>query len=147
MEVILCHDVSSLGKAGEVVKVKDGFARNYLMPRQAAVAATKENLKNIAKMKAKLSAVYEAKRKEAEVVAAKISKVSCTITVEVNDQEKLYGAVSENDILRALEQEGYKVERHDLVIEKAVDELGIFEIGVKLHPDVTAKFRLWVTKK
>ena len=147
MEVILCQDVTSLGKAGEVVKVKDGFARNYLMPRQTAVAATKENLKNIAKLKAKQAVAYEAKRKEAEVVAAKIAKVSCTITVEVNDQEKLYGAVSEADILRSLESEGFKVERHDLVIEKPVEELGIFEIGVKLHPDVTAKFRLWVTKK
>jgi large subunit ribosomal protein L9 len=67
--------------------------------------------------------------------------------VEVNDQEKLYGAVSEAEILRALELEGYKYDRKDLVIEKAVDELGIFEIGVKLHPEVTARFRLWVTKK
>ncbi len=147
MEVILCQDVASLGKAGEVVKVKDGFARNYLIPRQVALAATKENLKNAEKIKVKMVALYEEKRKEAEAVAEKISKVSCTITVEVNDQEKLYGAVSETDILRALEQEGFKFERSDLVLEKPVEELGIFDIGVKLHPDVTGKFRLWVTKK
>ncbi len=147
MDVILCQDVVSLGKAGEVVKVKDGYARNYLIPRQAAMAATKENLKHAQKVKAKLAEAYEAQRKEAQTQAAKFAKVSCTITVEVNDQEKLYGAVPESDILRALEQEGFKVERKDLVIEKPVEELGIFEIGVKLHPDVTAKFRLWVTKK
>jgi len=147
MEVILCHDVVNLGKAGEVVKVKDGFARNYLIPRQVALAATKENLKNAEKIKVKTQALYEEKRKEAEAVAEKLAKVSCTITVEVNDQEKLYGAVCEADILRALEQEGFTYERNDLVLEKPVEELGIFDIGVKLHPDVTGKFRLWVTKK
>jgi large subunit ribosomal protein L9 len=147
MEVILCHDVANLGKAGEVVKVKDGFARNYLIPRQVALAATKENVKNAEKMKAKMQVVYEEKRKEAEALAEKIGKVSCTITVEVNDQEKLYGAVSEADILRALEQEGFIYERKDLVLEKPVEELGIFDVGVKLHPDVIGKFRLWVTKK
>jgi large subunit ribosomal protein L9 len=147
MEVILCHDVVNLGKAGDVVKVKDGFARNYLIPRQVALAATKENLKNAEKTKAKTAALYEEKRKEAQGVAEKLAKVSCTITVEVNDQEKLYGAVSETDILRALEQEGFVYERKDLVLEKPVEELGIFDVGVKLHPDVTGKFRLWVTKK
>jgi large subunit ribosomal protein L9 len=147
MEVILCQDVAALGKAGDVVKVKDGFARNYLIPRQEAMAATKENLKSAEKMKAKMAAAYEANRKEAQAVAEKLAKVSCTIAVEVNDQEKLYGAVSEADILRALEQEGFKYERSDLALEKPVEELGIFEVGVKLHPDVIGKFRLWVTKK
>ncbi len=147
MEVILSQDVANLGKAGEVVKVKDGFARNYLIPRQVALAATKENLKNAEKVKAKAAELDETRRKAAEVQVEKLAKISCTITVEVNDQEKLYGAVSETDILNALEQEGFKAERHDLVLAKPVDELGIFEIGVKLHPDVTGKFRLWVTKK
>jgi len=147
MEVILSQDVVNLGKAGEVVKVKDGFARNYLIPRQVAMAATKENLKNAAKVKAKAAELYEAERKAAAAEAEKLAKISCTITVEVNDQEKLYGAVSETEILNALELEGFKAGRHDLVLEKPVNELGIFEIGVKLHPDVTGKFRLWVTKK
>jgi len=147
MEVILYQDVPSLGKVGDVVKVKDGYARNFLLPRQVAEVATKANLKKIEAHKAKIAAVYEAARKEAELLAEKISKVSCTITVEVNEQDKLYGAVAEKDILHALEQEGFKYDRKDLVIEKAVEELGIFEIGVKLHPEVTGKFRLWVTKK
>ena len=86
-------------------------------------------------------------KKEAEQKAESLSKVSLTIAVEVNDQEKLYGAVSDSDILEALEAEGQKIERKCLVLEKPVDELGIFEVGVKLHPQVTAKIRLWVTKK
>ena len=147
MEVILCHDMANLGKTGDVVKVKDGYARNFLFPRNQDLAATKANLKRVELHKAKLAAIYQQKKDEALALAEKIGKVSCTLTVEVNDQEKLYGAVSESDILRALEQEGFKYERKDLVIEKAVEELGIFEIGIKLHPEVTAKFRLWVTKK
>jgi large subunit ribosomal protein L9 len=147
MEVILCHEMANLGKTGDVVKVKDGYARNFLFPRNLALAVTKANLKTIEAKKAKIVAAYEAKKNEALSLAEKIAKVSCTLTVEVNDQEKLYGAVSETDILRVLEQEGFKYERKDLVIEKPVDELGIFEIGINLHPEVTAKFRLWVTKK
>ena len=147
MDVILCQEISTLGKTGEVVKVKDGYARNYLIPRHLALAATKANKKTMELKKAKLVAAYEEQRKEALAVAEKLAKVSCTVTVEVNEQDKLYGAVSESDMVRGLEQEGFKFERKDLVIEKPVEELGIFEIGVKLHPEVIGKFRLWVTKK
>ncbi|MBF0619075.1 MAG: 50S ribosomal protein L9 [Candidatus Omnitrophica bacterium] len=147
MELILTQDIETLGKVGDIVKVRDGHARNYLIPRQMAVAATKDNKKRAEQKKLKLAALDEQKRKEAQLVAEKIAKVSCTITVEVNDQEKLYGAVSEAEILHVLKQEGYDVERRDLVLEKPIDELGIFEVGVKLHPEVIGKFRLWVTKK
>jgi large subunit ribosomal protein L9 len=147
MEVILSQDIATLGKTGDIVKVKDGYARNYLIPRLLAMAATKENLKTVERQKVKMMAAYEGKKAAAALIAEKLSKVSCTIAVEVNDQEKLYGAVSETDILRALEQEGFKYERKDLVIEKQAEELGIFEIGVKLHQEVIGKFRLWVTKK
>jgi large subunit ribosomal protein L9 len=147
MEVIICHDIPTLGKTGDVVKVKDGYGRNYLIPRQLAMAATKENKKKMELKKAKLVAAYEEKRAEALAFAEKLAKVSCTLVVEVNEQEKLYGAISESEIIRGLEQEGFKFERKDLVIEKAIEELGIFEVGVKLHPEVIGKFRLWVTKK
>ena len=147
MEVILSQDVASLGHTGDIVKVKDGFARNYLIPRQLALAATKENKKKVETYKAKMAALHEQKKAEAQAIADKLAKVSCTVMVEVNDQEKLYGAVSESEILRTLEQEGFTFVRKDLVIEKPVEELGIFEVGVKLHPEVTGKFRLWVTKK
>ena len=147
MEVILCQDIAILGKTGDIVKVKDGHARNYLIPRQLALAATKDNKKKMEACKAKQAALYEDKKKELQALADKLAKVSCTLSVEVNDQEKLYGAVSEMEILRALEQEGFKFERKDLILEKPVEELGIFEVGVKLHPEVIGKFRLWVTKK
>ncbi len=147
MNIILLENVEKLGHVGEIVKVKEGFARNYLLPRSLGVPATQGNIKRIEKEKAKRISLYEAGKKEAEQKAEVLSKVSLTMPVEVNDQEKLYGAVSETEILQALEAEGHKIDKKSLVLEKPVEELGIFEIGVKLHPEVIAKIRLWVTKK
>jgi large subunit ribosomal protein L9 len=147
MQVILTQTQEFLGKVGDVVKVKDGYARNYLLPRNLAITATPGNVKRIEKEKVKRLAEYEADKKKAEANAAELSKVSLTVVAEVNDQEKLYGAISESEIVKAFDAEGVKVEKKSLVLEKAVDELGIFEIGVKLHPEVIAKVRLWVTKK
>jgi len=147
MEIILTENVENLGKVGDVKKVKDGYARNYLIPRALAVIASAGNVKRIEKEKAKKLALYEEQRKEAQKKADELAKVSITVAVEVNDQEKLYGAISESEILKALEAEGQKIDKKTLVIEKPVEELGIFEIGVKLHPEVIAKIRLWVTKK
>src|SRR5580698_9750052 len=147
MNIILMENVEKLGQVGDVVKVKDGYARNYLLPRQLGVSATPGNMKRIEKEKTKRLAIYEAERKEAELKAEQLSKVSLTIAVEVNDQEKLYGAISESDIIDAFHKEGQQIDKKSLVLEKPVDDLGIFEIGVKLHPQVIAKIRLWVTKK
>ena len=147
MEVILSKDIKSLGKAGEIVKVKDGFARNYLIPQKTAFLATAVNIKKIEMQKKKQQLAQEKKKQEALELAEKLNKTSCTLSVEVNDLEKLYGAVSETEILKMLEAEGFNVEKKDLIIEKPIEELGIFEVGIKLHPEVTAKIRLWVTKK
>jgi len=147
MNIILMENVEKLGQVGDVVKVKNGYARNYLLPRQLGVAATPGNTKRIEKEKVKRLAIYEAERKEAELKAEQLSKVSLTIAVEVNDQEKLYGAISESDIIEAMHKEGQQIDKKHLVIEKPIDDLGNFEIGVKLHPQVIAKIRLWVTKK
>jgi large subunit ribosomal protein L9 len=147
MNIILMENVEKLGQVGDVVKVKNGYARNYLLPRQLGMPATEGNIKRIEKEKAKRVATWEAEEKEAQQKAEILSKVSLTIAVEVNDQEKLYGAVSETEILDALEAENHKIDKKSLVLEKPIDDLGIFEIGIKLHPQVIAKIRLWVTKK
>jgi len=147
MEVILSKDIQTLGKLGEVIKVKDGYARNFLLPRKLAYAATPANLKRIEQQEKKSKVQDEQAKKDAEVFAEKLNKTSCTIDVEVNDLDKLYGAIAEADIAKALEIEGFTVDKKDIVIEKPIEELGIFEIGINLHSEVTAKIRLWVTKK
>ncbi len=147
MEVILYQDVPKLGKTGTVVKVREGYARNFLIPRKLACIATQANLKRIEQLEKRHKIQYEQKKAEAQQLAEKMSKVSCTVSVEVNDLDKLYGAVSVADIVNALKAEGLTIDRHQIVIEKPIEELGIFEIGVQLHPEVTTKIRLWVTKK
>ena len=147
MEVILSQDMQNLGKVGEVVKVKEGYARNYLLPRKLAFAATPANLKRIEQQAKKRKAQYETEKQKAEELAEKIAKVSCTLSVEVNDLERLYGSITQTDIAKALESEGFTIDKKDIIIEKPIEELGIFEVGVQLHSEVTAKTRLWVTKK
>jgi large subunit ribosomal protein L9 len=147
MKIILSQDVEKLGKIGDVVNVKEGFARNCLLPQKKAYAATADNLKRIDQIKAKQKAEADRLKKEAQEYAKKLSGVSCTVSVEVNDLEKLYGAVSETEIIKALKDEGFEIDKKTLVMEKPVDELGIFEIGVRVHPEVVAKIKLWVTKK
>jgi len=147
MEVILSREIKSLGKIGEIVKVKDGYARNYLIPQKAAYLATPSNLKIIEKNQKKKKIELEKKKQEASQLAGKLNKTSCTLSVEVNDLEKMYGSVTDSEILGVLAAEGFTIDKKDLIIEKPIDELGIFEVGIKLHPEVTAKIRLWVTKK
>ena len=147
MKVILTQDVKNLGKVGEVVKVKDGYARNLLLPKNLAYLATPSNLKRIEKQQKVQADQYEKQKQEALDLQEKLAKASCTVNVEVNDLEKLYGSVSEADVVKALEEEGFTIDKKDIVFDQAIEELGIFEVGVKLHPEVTAKIRLWVTKK
>ncbi|MCR4337826.1 MAG: 50S ribosomal protein L9 [Candidatus Omnitrophica bacterium] len=147
MEVILSQTVVKLGKPGDIVRVKEGYARNFLLPRKFAYPATPSNIKRMEQQKAKLLQEYERQKQEAEALAQKLAKVSCTITVEVNDLDRLYGSVSEADIAKALEAEGFSIDKKAVHLEKPIEELGIFEVGVVLHPEVTAKVRVWVAKK
>jgi large subunit ribosomal protein L9 len=147
MEVILSQDVKNLGKTGDVVKVKDGYARNFLFPNNFAYVASPSNLKRIERLAQKKQEEYKKEKQVALDLADKLGKISCTVSAEVNDLEKLYGAITEAEIIKAIEVEGFTIDKKQLEIEKPVDELGIFEIGVRLHPEVSVKIRLWVTKK
>ena len=147
MEIILAKDVEKLGKTGDVIKVKDGFARNFLLPQGMACLATDANLKKIEREKANKAVQEEKIKNAAEELAQKLGKISCTVAVEVNDLEKLYGSISENDIAKAIEVEGFTIDKKSISLEKPIEELGIYEVNVRLHPHVTAKVRLWVTKK
>ena len=146
MELILTQDVEKLGKIGSVVKVKNGYARNFLIPQKLAYLATPANLKIIERQEKKRKALDDQKKKEAREYAEKLEKISCTVNVEVNDLDKLYGAVTEADISKAIKAEGFTIDKKDIILEKPIEELGIFDVGINLHSEVTAKIRLWVTK-
>ena len=147
MEVILCQDVAKLGKTGDVVRVKEGYARNFLLPHKIACPASAANVKRIEQEKAKRAAEHEAKKREAEQLADKLGKVSCTVSVEVNDLEKMYGSVSETEIAQAIEVEGLTIDKKMILLESPITELGIFDVNIKLHPEVIAKVKVWVAKK
>lgn len=147
MEVILSQEVPQLGKIGDIVKVKAGYGRNYLLPEKLAYLATPGNRKRVEQKKAKEAAMHAAEKASAEELAQKLAKASCTITVEVNDLEKMYGSVTEAEIVQVLSVEGFEIDRKAVLLEQPIEELGIYEVGIKLHSEVTAQVRVWVAKK
>lgn len=147
MEVILSQAVKGLGQVGDVVKVKTGYARNFLIPKKMATVATKSNIRQIEAQQARQNEMNRQKQAEAEALAEKLAKASVNVAVEVNDLEKLYGSVTEAEIARALNDDGFSVDKKQIELEQPITELGIFDVNVKLEQGVIAKVRVWVTKK
>ena len=144
MKVILLEDVSNLGSIGDTVNVKDGYARNYLLPRNKAVPATPRNLKlqehHIRAVEQKKVKVTEAARSQAE----KLSGVSLEFTRKAGDTGRLFGSVTNMDIAEALRQKDLPVDRKDIVLNEPIKSLGEFDVTVKLHHDVTPVIRVTV---
>ena len=147
MEVILNQDVQSLGKAGAIVKVKDGFARNFLIPNNLAVPVTGENLKKIEEQKQRKVLKLEKHKKEAEELKERLERLSLTIPVLTQEEDKLYASVNAQDVAAALKEEGFDIDKNSIVMDDQIKSLGIFEASVKLHPEVLAKIKVWVVKK
>ncbi len=147
MKVILKKDVDKIGKLGSLIKVKDGFAHNYLFPRGLAVEATSGNLKKLEQDKQKLALDLEKRKGEALGLKQRLDNFSLTISVLVQDDGSLYGSISETDIYLALKSEGIEIDKGCISLDKPIKSLGIYEILVKLHPEVTANLKIWVVKK
>jgi len=147
MEVILKKDVYKIGKAGEVVKVKDGFANNYLLRNGLAVQLNSSNLKKLEEEKAHRALDSQKRKSAAEELKAKISSLSVTLPVLVQDDEKLYGSITAQEISAALKDEGLDIDKSCIILEEPIKSLGIYEIPVKLHPEVPAKIKIWIVKK
>ncbi len=147
MEVILTKDVDKLGKAGSVVKVKDGFARNLLFPKKLAVQVTRGNLKNLEAEKQKVLQGLEQKKQEALAIKERLDKLSLTIPATAQDEESLYGSVTAQDISSALKEEGIEIDKNLIILDEPIKALGVYEISVKLHPEISAKIKTWIVKK
>ncbi|MFH0763288.1 MAG: 50S ribosomal protein L9, partial [Candidatus Omnitrophota bacterium] len=137
MELILTQDVGKIGKAGEIVKVKDGFARNFLIPNHLAVSATPDGLKRLEQEKLKKQSQMERLKKEAEELKDRLSQVSLTVTSLAQEEEKLYGSITTQDVSAALKEEGFQIDKDQILLSEPIKSLGIFEVPVKLHPEVT----------
>jgi large subunit ribosomal protein L9 len=147
MKVILIEDVKNVGSMGDIVDVKDGYARNFLFPKNLARIAVSSNLKIIEDIKKKKLVAAAREKKEAEAIKEKISAISCTIPVEAGEDDKLFGSVTSQDISRAFEVEGVMVEKRKIIMEEPIKKLGVYNIAIKLHPEVTAEVKVWVVKK
>lgn len=147
MNVILKKDIEGIGKAGTVVKVKDGYARNFLFPRSLALESTQTNLKHLEQEQKARSLQTEKLKKSALEIKARIEKLSLTLPVLVQEKEKLYGSITAVEIAKALQDEGIEVDKNMIVLEEPLKALGIFEVPVKLHSEVTATIKLWIVKK
>ena len=147
MEVILRHAVENLGKPGDVVKVKNGYARNYLLPHNLAYEATPGNLKRIQQERARLEAAEGQRRGAAQDVATKIEQVSLTFSARVGEEGKLFGSVTAADIAQQLEQQGFHIEKRQIDLHEPIKALGVYRVPIRLHADVKPEVRVWVIKQ
>lgn len=147
MEIILRADVQHLGKIGEVVKVKDGYARNYLLPKGLAYPATEANKKRITYESERLTKQQTAERTAAEGEAAKLVDVRLTFPMKVGEEDKLYGSVTASDIQRKLEELGHHVDKRKIDLPEPIRELGEFRVGLKIHAEVRPEVVVAVVKE
>src|SRR2546422_6248094 len=147
MEIILREDVQYLGKVGEVVKVKDGYARNYLLPKGLAYPATEANKKKIAYEGERVAKQRAAEKTAAESEATRLAEVQLTFDVKVGEEEKLYGSVTASDIQRKLEELGIHVDKRKIDLAEPIRELGEYNVGIKIHPEVRPEVRVTVVKE
>lgn len=147
MEIILREDVQHVGKAGDVVKVKDGYARNYLLPKGLAYAATEANKKRVVYESERLAAQRASEKTAAEAEAAKLADVRLTFPMKVGEEEKLYGSVTASDIQRQLEEQGHHVDKRKIDLPEPIRELGEFRVGLKIHAEVRPEVLVIVVKE
>lgn len=147
IKVLLKNDVPSLGAGGEIVKVRPGFARNFLLPRGLAVPATAGNLARVEDMKRHVASLAKADLDAATAAAAQLSSASVSITRAVGEEGKMYGSVTTKDIEDAFAANGVKIDRKKIVLTDAIKSVGTFEVPIKLHASVTATLKVNVVKK
>lgn len=146
MKVILKQKHENLGDVGEIVAVKSGFARNFLIPNGIAMAATSQNMRVIEQERKQLEAAADRERKSAEELAEKLNTISVTAEVQVGEEDRVFGAVTSQNIAELLLAKGFEIDRRRILLDEPLKSLGVYEIPIKLHSDVEAKIKVWVVK-
>lgn len=147
MDVILRQAVENLGHPGDLVKVSQGYARNFLLPRGIAVEATEGNRRRIAQEKARLEAAEAERRQTAADYATTLEQVSLTFAARVGEEGKLFGSVTAADIAMQLEAQGIQIEKRQIELHEPIKALGVYRIPIKLHADVKPEIKVWVIKQ
>ena len=146
MNIILTEKINSLGKLGDTVKVKDGYARNFLLPQGKAIRATKENLDIFNKEKSKRESENQNNKDEAEKLSKNIKNISIIILRPASETGQLYGSVSKRDIANEMIEKGFVITHKQIILQKTVKELGLQKINISLHPEVIVEIKLNVAR-
>ena len=147
MKIILTQKYEKLGVEGDIVNVRPGFARNYLIPNNIALNYTSGNYKRYEEMQKLKEIRLNKDKKAAQVLAESLNKISCTASVAVGEDEKLFGSVTTQTIAELIREKGFEIDRRKIVLEEPIKALGIYTVPIKLHPEVEAKIKVWVVKE
>ncbi len=147
MQIILIEDIPSLGKAGDLVKVSDGYGRNYLIPQKKGILATEKNLKMLEHQRREVQQRMGKLRKDIGKLAQQIEELTCTFTKAVGESGKLFGSVTSMDIEQFLKEHGFEVDRKKILLEEPIKSVGMFTVPIKLHSEVTANLKVWVVQE
>lgn len=147
IEVILRKDIPKLGKAGDIVRVKDGYARNYLIPKGLAILANQKNIRALESQRRIILAKAERERKRAQSLAEKLQGLTITLYRRVVEEGRLYGSVSAVDIVKALEEKGYAIDKRQVELEEPIKTVGNFEVNIRVAPDIVVPIKVEVIEE
>jgi len=147
MKIILRQDHGKLGKIGDLVEVKDGYARNYLIPRNIGYLANAGNLRKLEEEKKQHTTNQTRELQHSQKMSAELDKVSVTLKVKVGEDEKLFGSVTSQMISEALVEKGLTIDKRIIELDEPIKALGIYTVNIKLHSDVTGKVKVWVVRE
>ena len=146
-EIMLMEEVEGLGKEGDVVEVADGYARNYLIPKRIGSPVNSAARRFLEKREKQRAIENQEKLTKSKALADRIAQVSCTIPVKTGKDDKLFGSVHEGMILKALHGQGVDLQKDQIILDESIDDLGVFEVPIKLHPEVVVQLKVWVVKE
>ncbi len=147
MEIMLVEAVSGLGEEGDVIKVSDGYARNFLIPKKLAVEATDKKRRIFEHEKRQYASRDAKSKRDAERLAGVLSDATCSIPMRAGNTDRLFGSVTTMDIASALSEQGFEIDRRKIELDEPIKELGAFTVPIKLHPEITASIRVLVIRK
>ncbi|MFW6138214.1 MAG: 50S ribosomal protein L9 [Spirochaetota bacterium] len=147
MKVILTQDVPELGEEGDVKEVARGYARNYLFPRGFAVEDSKFNRNRLKERRKKIEVKKVKKKEEARKMAEELSAISINIPAAVGKGDKLFGAIHEADIAKALEEQGYSIDKKNIQLNEPIKNVGVYKVPIKIYEDINAELKVWVVKE
>ncbi len=147
MKLLLKEYVENLGEPGDIVEIARGYARNFLVPRGLAIQATPANVEQVKRQKKKMELKQRQRMEELKRYAEELSKVSITIPAKVGEGESLYGSVTEEDIIKALKNEGFEIERKHIQMAEHIKKLGVYDLHIRLAPEIEASIKVWIVEE